>query len=87
MQWYRRRHLAFMEGIQFTEERPVRNFNEAFELTKKELGVFGKSVSKTASETKQKIDAMQLGKKMGAFWGKVTKKKSTAAAATMEEVD
>ena len=85
LQWYRKRHLAFMEGSTFTEERPVRNMEEAYALSKKELGVFGSSVSKTAGETQQKLKAMKLGTKMGSFWKSITKKK--AKDASLETAD
>ena len=73
-----------MEGSQFTEERPVRNMDEAYALTKKELGVFGKSVSKTGGEAKQKLKDLKLGTKMGSFWKSITKKKDTGASLETE---
>lgn len=42
MQWYRKHHLAFMDGAKFTEEKPVRNVEEAFDFSKKKFNVFSK---------------------------------------------
>lgn len=45
VKWYRNRHVAMMDGLPFTTEKPPKNFNEAVEQAKQTASKKAQEVS------------------------------------------
>jgi hypothetical protein len=63
-----------MEGIAYTEAKPIKNFAEGFSKAKAALSSFSTDVEAKTSNTIKNVEEANIGSKIKGFWSKVTGK-------------
>jgi hypothetical protein len=93
--WYRNKHLAVLDGVIYSDTKPVKDFNDGYRRTKEVMkNVKSSSTAQKLSQPSnfekkaaEKISKMNIKGKFKSLWGKVTGKKAqqTSAVEYVEE--
>jgi hypothetical protein len=75
LKWFKRRHLAIMDGRPFNDSKPVKDAADFGNRTKTEVKSISNDIGKGFNKVGKEIKDAKIGDKISGFWGKITGKK------------